>query len=354
MKEVACFISPHGFGHATRVIAVLEALRRLQPACHAHLFTTVPEPLFADTLTDYSYHRELVDIGMVQSSALTVDIPATCRRLDDFLPYSADRLTELASRCAGCAFILCDIAPMGIAVGQLAGIPSILVENFTWDWIYAPYSRQYPELQPHIQFFGSLFRQAGHRIQTEPLCNVTPRDMACGPIFRRTRATGDHIPERLNIRGKKLILLTMGGISQDLPDLSSLEQQSDLFFVIPGRQDTVQIGRNILLLNSNSDLYHPDLIAAADLVVCKAGYSTIAECYQAGTRVVAIGRDDFPESQTLQRYVEKVMGGISISPEVYGNGSWLPLVREHLSQPRPSPAKENGADKVAAFLSGLL
>lgn len=353
VKKIACFISPHGFGHATRVIAVLEALKELHPDCHAHLFTTVSEALFG-SLSGFTYHPESVDIGLVQSSALTVDIPATCTQLDRLLPYPADRLAELADRCAGCSIILCDIAPLGIAIGRLARIPTVLLESFTWDWIYEPYCQKYPELQRHARFLGDLFRRADYRIQTEPLCREARRDVVCGPIFRRLRMTSDKIRARLDVRDRSLILITLGGIHQRLPELRRFEELPDLFFVIAGQPQTEQVAENCLLLQRDTDLSHPDLIGAADLVVCKAGYSTIAECCQAGARVIVIGRDDYPESQPLQSYVKRVLAGVSITAELYERGGWLPIARELLSRPKPAPAAENGADRVAAFLSGLL
>jgi len=31
---------------------------------------------------------------------------------------------------------ICEIAPMGILVAKETRVPAILVDNFTWDWIY--------------------------------------------------------------------------------------------------------------------------------------------------------------------------------------------------------------------------
>lgn len=332
---------------------MLEALKRLHPNCHAHLFTTVAESLFS-SLSGITYHPELVDVGLVQSSALTVDIPATCRQLDRLLPYPADRLADLAQHCAGCSIILCDIAPLGIAVGKVAGIPSVLLENFTWDWIYHDYCPDYPALQRHSRFLADLFQKADHRIQTEPLCRHAPRDLRCGPIFRRLRLPADTVRARLKVGDKRLILLTLGGIPQDLPELRRLADQPELFFVIAGQPRTELVAANCLLLRRDTDLHHPDLIRAADLVVCKAGYSTIAECCQAGARVIVIGRDEYPESPPLQRYLRDTLAGVSISTGQYERGDWLPHARELLARPRPAPADDNGADRVAAFLAGLL
>ena len=35
--------------------------------------------------------------------------------------------------------VVADIPPLGIAAATAAGIPSIALGNFTWDWIYSAY-----------------------------------------------------------------------------------------------------------------------------------------------------------------------------------------------------------------------
>lgn len=354
MKEIACFISPHGFGHATRAIAVVEALQLIQPDIHAHFFTTVPKSLFAETLTNFSYHPVLVDIGLVQSSALDSDIPATIEQLDRLQPFAKGVIKDLATLCAKCSLILCDIAPLGIAVAEYAGLPSILVENFTWDWIYQPYVQKYSKLQPHALFLSKMFAQADYRIQTEPLCCPALRDLHCRPIFRRTKGSRVPLRKQLTCGDKKLVVVTMGGMFQQLPSCLNLEEFSNIHFLFSGQQETKQLTENISLLARDSDTYHPDLLSVADVVVCKAGYSTVAECCQAGARVISVGRADFPESEILQSYLEKRLGGVSITPQMYQNGSWIELASDLLSRPKPAPASENGADQVATFLCKII
>ncbi len=179
MRKIACFISPHGFGHATRTIAVLEALHRLVPDLDLHIFTSVPRYLFSETLAVFTYHEVVVDIGLVQGSALTDDLPATIERLDSFLPYSEALVEKLVGLCSDCSFVLCDIAPLGIVVAKRLGIPSVLVENFTWDFIYAPALTRHPTLKKHAVFLKNISQLATHRIQTEPLCQTARRDMLC-------------------------------------------------------------------------------------------------------------------------------------------------------------------------------
>lgn len=354
MKEIACFITPHGFGHATRAIAVLESLQRLVPNLHARIFTTVPRSLFAESLTSFTYHPVQTDIGLVQGSALVSDIPATLRQLAEFLPYPAQLVDRLASLCRDSSLVLCDIAPLGIAVAERQGIPSVLVENFTWDWIYQSHTVEHPQLKEHQLFFRQLFDRVDYRIQTEPLCRKAPCEFVCGPIFRRNRGTAEEIRRKLGCGDRKMVLVTMGGVPETPKGFSPAAGGDGVLCVYSGQDKQQQVNQYTLLLDRNGDLYHPDLVAAADLVVCKAGYSTVAECCQAGTRVICVGRSDFAESGPLLDYVQSRLGGVAISREEYENGEWLSLVPTALARIKPEPAKANGADRVAPFLAALL
>ena len=144
MPAVAAFVSSHGFGHAARSGAVIEAIERLQPRTRFHLFTAVPRWFFGRALPIH-HHRIVADIGLVQRTPFREDLAATAKRLAEFYPPSPRRVGRLAAlvRRLGCRVVLCDIAPLGILVAERAGIPSVLIENFTWEWIY----RAYPSLR---------------------------------------------------------------------------------------------------------------------------------------------------------------------------------------------------------------
>lgn len=354
MKEVACFISPHGYGHATRAIAVLEALQSIYPGLYLRIFTTVPETLFHENLVGFSYHRVKTDVGLAQSSALECDINTTITELESFWPPQQSLVTHLAAFCENCSLVLCDISPLGIQVAKELCIPSVLVENFTWDWIYTAYTDTHPALAKHQKSFQELYKQANYHIQTEPLCALAPRDLLCGPIFRRSKGTEQEIRIQLQCEGPKVIVITMGGVVQKLPNLDSIKEMSHFTFVFTGQEETRRLADNIILVNRNSKIYHPDLLAIAEVVVCKVGYSTIAECCQAGARVISVGRTGFPESAPLQAYLKTHLGGVSITPAQYESSEWLSLIPDLLAVPKPLPATENGADRVAAFLVTLL
>jgi hypothetical protein len=283
---IAYFITPHGFGHASRAAAVMAALSELIPGLRFELFTTCPQWIFKESLeTDFGYHPTRSDIGLVQTSPLSEDLAATCRQLDQTLPFDQTLVDDLAEtiRKMNCRLVICDIAPLGIVAAGAAGLPSVLVENFTWDWIYSGYLNAAPGLQPHIKYLSRIFRQADHHIQTRPLCRPVPGTLQAAPISRRARTPRAQVRARLGIDGRdKMVLISMGGVPDRFEFLSRLPGQIEPFLVIPGADGRSSPHPKVLLLPTHSDFYHPDLMAAADSLVAKAGYSTIAEAYQCG------------------------------------------------------------------------
>ena len=113
-KVIAYFVSPHGFGHATRAVSVMAAIHDLDPAIHFEIFTGISSQLFEDSFPgSFSYHPLLTDIGMVQKDSLTEDLSGTLSRLDDFLPYDLEQIKSLARQLTEqqCGLVVCDIAP---------------------------------------------------------------------------------------------------------------------------------------------------------------------------------------------------------------------------------------------------
>lgn len=351
MMEIGCFISSHGFGHAMRMTAVLEELKIFRLDIHPHIFTTVPRHLFTPPLDDFTYHPLLTDIGLAQKSVFEEDIDTTVEQLNKLLPYDETLITQLARKCEAFSYILCDISPMGIAVARKAGIPSILVENFTWDWIYAPYINDNPQLQVHAEYLRDLFRSATFHIQTEPLCLPGNADLHCGPISRKIRESPEVIRSRIGCDDRKTILISMGGIEFSAPIPTTLPALSHYQFIFAGQKISDKIHENVFLLDRATSIYHPDLINSVDLLICKSGYSTIAECYQADVSIGCVSRATFPESRVMDTFVKDSLNGRIYSEQEFVSEVWLEELDQLLARTRTARIEKNGAQVVAKFLA---
>lgn len=353
-KRIAYFVSPHGFGHAARAAAVINAVQELNPAIRFEIFTQVPHWFFQQSLGgSFGYHACLTDIGLVQTTALVEDLPATIERLNEFLPFPPELRHSLAAtvRELNCELVLCDIAPLGIAVAQAAERPSILLENFTWDWIYEGYGDWREPLAPHIDYLRELFESADYRIQLEPICARRPAELYTHPVSRKPATPADQIRHALGLPAEaQVVLISMGGIPDQYPFLNCLQDYRDIHFVIPGARTEVERRANLILLPHASDFYHPDLVNAADAVISKLGYSTVAEVYHAGLPFGYLTRAQFRESGELATFVEQHMKGLALPPAEFHTGEWLTRLPNLLALPRLARNEPNGADQVAAFL----
>ncbi|MDA0709847.1 MAG: hypothetical protein O3B73_06530 [bacterium] len=285
MTEIAYFVTPHGFGHATRAAAVMAALQTRDPGIHIHIFTQAPERIFTETLSGiFTYHAVLTDLGLVQLTPLEADLDASVDRLDTFYPLDTRVVNRLAQQVRHFACVCCDIAPMGIAVGKQAGIPSILIENFTWDWIYEPFVSNQPAFATHIAYLRDLFADATHRVQTRPVCLPTSNAITVNPVSRDNLQSRSAVRLALGIpETSKAVMITMGGVAFQYAGAHHLSDLADTCFLLPNSGDRLHRDGNIIHIPRDSPLFHPDLVLASDLVISKVGYSTLAEVYHAGT-----------------------------------------------------------------------
>lgn len=358
INRIAYFISPHGFGHAARAASVMEAISRIDSSFRFEIFTTTPPWFFQDNLSGlFTYHYLLTDLGLVQKTPFEEDFGETLRRLNQLLPYDDSIITNISQKIKSltCKLAICDIAPMGHLIANNAGIPSVLVENFTWDWIYEWYADRDEPIHTHISYLRGLFNMADVHIQTEPVCHPRSVDFLAGPASRKIKRSKRSIRNKLQIsRENQMVLITTGGVPQEYSFLEKLKNQHNIHFVIPCGCQSTEFRDNLILLPHHSDFFHPDLVNASDTVIGKAGYSTIAEVYHAGIPFGYIPRPYNREAETLVEFIEKEMTGYVISESEFQNGNWISQLKSLMERPRIERNVPNGADQIAEFIVNLL
>ncbi len=317
VNRIAVFVSPHGFGHATRTCALLEALARRVPNLHCDLFTTVPEWLFEDSLrVPFTRRPVACDVGLVQRDALHEDPVATCEALESFVAAAPAMIDQLAREVeeAGCRAVLCDIAPLGLAVAARLGLASALVENFVWSFIYSHYTAEAPGLAPLVDRFREWEELATVRLSVQPTCGPRSSPIV-GPVQRPSRQGRERTRQQLELDSDEVALLwTMGGIPWQF-DLGSGDGQrlpAGVTLIVPGAAERYVRAPGLRLLPRRSHFYHPDLVAAADGVIGKLGYGTVAEAWAAGTPLAFVPRRRFPESPFLAEFAERELRGFAL------------------------------------------
>ncbi|RVW34419.1 L-arabinokinase [Vitis vinifera] len=138
----AYYVTGHGFGHATRVV---EVVRHLIVAGHdVHVVTAAPDFVFTSEIQSprLFIRKVLLDCGAVQADALTVDPLASLEMYSKtaVLPRASILATEVEwLKSIEADLVVSDVVPVVCQAAANAGISSVCVSNFSWDFIYAEY-----------------------------------------------------------------------------------------------------------------------------------------------------------------------------------------------------------------------
>lgn len=358
--RITFFVSGHGFGHAARSSAVIQQLIAKSDA-RISIISDAPESFFRQSIPSlFSYYKETVDVGLVQKDPLYEDLPQTLTRLSDFYPLTQESVEYLTAFITAEQpnLIVSDISPLGLAIAHWMDIPSVLLENFTWPWIYEGYEEYRDQLNPFSREIEAWNETANLRIQTQPICEILPGSPVVGPIARPPISSPGQIREQLRVpEGNNLVLITMGGVPSEYSFEKQLHDFPNATFVLPGTYKAISANGNVIKLPHQSKYYHPDLMACADVVIGKLGYSTIAEVVHHQPVFGYIPRPHFRESPPLERYVQTHTTGLQIPYTAFLNGEIKSYVSSLLAlagEAQRSEHVESGLDAAVEEMSKLL
>lgn len=217
-------------------------------------------------------------------------------------------------------------APLGIQAARKISIPAVLLENFTWDWIYNQLGECHPEYIPIARAIEHLFQPAVH-IRLRPECPTThPYKCVIGPIARIPTLDRITIRKLLNIPpDKPVVFIAFGGVDHNAS--LQLDKLDSSFHVVLYSNNLENYEcRNVTCLSRQSGIRSQDLLAASDLIIGKPGYSTVSEVVTSGIPFMYIPRPGFPESHFLEAYVQKFVPVKSITQLEFSKGDWISFV----------------------------
>jgi hypothetical protein len=362
------YISGHGFGHASRQIEVINALGALAPSIAIVARTSAPRWLFDRTArVPLTLLPGECDTGVTQIDSLRLDARNTIRRAAEFHRTLADRAREEAVllRAHDARLVVADAAPLGCAAAAEAGISSVVVTNFTWDWIYEAYEDELadaPDLLPAIR---DAYRHASAAWRLPMHGGFATFDTIVDVPFiaRHAAHPRDHVRSRLGLpRDRPLVLSSFGGYGVDGLDVSRLDCLDAYTVVLTIRQENdrrrdappgvAQITVDELY---GSGLRYEDLVRACDIVATKPGYGIIAECIANETGILYTSRGRFREYDVLVEEMPRVLRCGYIDHDALFGGRWRRALDDIMSAPAPvDPPPTDGARHVAALIDGAI
>ncbi len=362
--RIVFYVSGHGFGHTSRTIEVIHAVLRARPDADIVVKTSAPLRLFARTLAGRCEFVELqCDPGMVQIDSLNIDTGASVRRAVEFHARLPSLVAAEATylRDSRARLVVADIPPLGIAAAHAAGIPSVAVANFTWDWIYDGYVDDGArEIAGEMR---RLYATAGLALRL-PMAGgfggleAVTRDIPF--VARQSARTRDEVRIALGLppraKGKPLVLTSFGGYGVSRLNTQALAALKDFTIATtdsPSNTNVISPTAGLLYLSEHqiyaNGLRYEDLVRGADVVVTKPGYGIISEAIANDTALLYTSRGHFVEYEVLVNEMPRYVRARFIDQDDLLSGNWKVALEKLLSQPAPpeQPAL-NGADVAAA------
>ncbi|CAM8910165.1 unnamed protein product [Rhodiola kirilowii] len=349
----AYYVTGHGFGHATRVV---EVVRHLVNAGHdVHVVTGAPDYVFTSAVQSprLFIRKVLLDCGAVQADALTVDRLASLEKYKEtaVVPRESILATEtewLVSIKAD--LVVSDVVPVACRAAADAGIRSVCVTNFSWDFIYAEYVMaagihhrsivwQIAEDYSHCEF---LIRLPGY-------CPMPAfRDVVDVPlVVRRLNKSRKEVRKELGIdEDVKLVIFNFGGQPAGWK-LHEHYLPSGWLCLVCGASEDQELPPNFIKLAR--DVYTPDIMTACDCMIGKIGYGTVSEALAYKLPFIFVRRDYFNEESFLRNMLEYYQGGVEMIRRDLLTGHWAPYL-EHAVTLRPCYDGSINGGEVAAHI----
>ena len=337
MPNLAYYISSHGYGHAARQQALIKELA--QHNCTIHVRTATPKKFFASAT---SYHHQRYDIGMIQADALHFDIPASLQAIKNFLANQEALIAQeiIFIHEKNIDLIVSDMPPIACEIADRVGLPSVVITHFTWDWVYEHYTVHYPTYQNIVDSIREQYNKATLALQMQipkpHNFNMFPNVEPIGLIYNKATQSREQIRAEFDIPdGFPMILLSMGGHAWGDSNIRALQSYGDaVFLLMPSAWEQVKdSAQNFRVVPRAYDDYH-NLIAAADVVVGKAGGSTVAEVIGHRTPMIYTtqGFDQWRESQLLADTLEAYASVQHVEMSDFMAGNWVNILPDFLSK----------------------
>jgi hypothetical protein len=358
MPLIWCSISGHGFGHAAQVIPVLNELNRKVPGLTAILRTTVPARFFEGRLDcPFEISPAEQDIGCVQRDPLTIDYGETwaqhLRFFDEWEPRISDEVHAI--HATNPTLVLSDISWLAIEAGAIARVPTVALCNLSWDQV----------LEPHLEADRSdqvdLLDKIGRAYaKTDVMIRLAPglpmpaflRIKDVGPIVQTPPSARPDLRQVLEAQdGERIILVGFGGIALESLPFERMEYMVGYRFLVSG-----PVPPFCIRCRSFDSIPIPfrTLLATADVIMTKPGYSTIVESVARCRPVLYVRRYNFVDEEPLVRYLRRYGRGLELSADDFYAGRWKTALDELQRVPSPHEAAPSptGAAEAAAILTG--
>lgn len=331
--EIAFYISSHGFGHLTRSLALIEHILKTTDM-NLYICTGKAQNEFAKIYLDeflprLTFSDYKVDVGIVnKKNSLSVDVEKTNEvvfsMLESYKTQSvieAEKLKEMGTK-----LIISDVSAFACLVAEKCDVELVEIGNFTWTDQYISVKAD----EKIVETFKEIYSKCNNFIAYDlSLPFVGAKD---GTVFYSdyliSRPIYDIRVQEIKAKYKELYKEKTGkecggflylslGKSAELPQVS-IKNFSGVVFYTEGLEFNECAYPEILFVRLPNEIKDSQsFVAAADLVIAKAGWSTSAEGVVAHSKTLLIEREGVDDDMnTINTLKERKLASSLTTDEV--------------------------------------
>jgi len=288
LKKIIYYITDHGRGHATRSVAIIRELKKIN--IDIIIRNSIELEFLSQSLPSCKIISGLTDVGpMIKNDGISIDQDQSKSIIHNWIQKIENHaLNEIETiKKFQPDLIISDISAMPFLASKKTNVDSIAISNFSWYDVLKFLSNEDLELLKNSYDNANLALKLP--MGTSMLHFKNRKKI--GIVSRIPIRSREDVRKELGIKkNEKLVSITMSGI-------------------IDG---DFQVEKNIKILSMNSIIknYHnvinlpqeiesQDAINASDFVICKCGYGMISECLTNGVPFFYVADDNHLEQKAM-------------------------------------------------------
>ena len=323
MKPIAYYITAHGYGHGTRSCDVLRALHRLKPEQPVIVTTDLQRDFLNSRLSgcdNLTFREGAFDVGLIQKDSIQSDLFQTLEKLEALYTREAELIEQEQRFIAenDVAVVVADIPAIPLAAAQRAGVPNIAIGNFSWDWIYADYTKDNPRWAFFVEKFRAVYAKTDLllRLPFAPPMEQFPRHKDIPLLASPGRAQRKKLATLCGAdANKSWVLLSFTSLNLDFQALEKIRRHTEYeFFCV----QPMEFPGSCIHSIDRHQVGFADILASCDIVISKPGFGLVSECIVNNKPLIYSDRGNFAEYPYLVEGIEKYLRNVHLpSDQLY-------------------------------------
>ena len=290
MKKLIYYITDHGRGHATRSVAIIRELQKLNVEVVVRnsnvkdfLTKSLPNTKVLDGITDTG--PTIGNDGMsIDEEKTKLNVGKWIMKLDNIAKQECEIISKIKPN-----LIISDISVMPFLAAKKTHIDSMAISNFSWFDVLKLLSNEQLELLKNAYDYADFAIQ----LPIGTSMDHFKIKKKVGLVARVPRKSRQELRRDFGIKDSEFaVLFALGGSKKEI------QCTVDKNIKILSMNSTI---KNNNVIDFSECIEGQEVVSASDLVICKCGYGMISECLTNGIPFHYVANDNHLEQKAMSK-----------------------------------------------------